>query len=50
MKHIIFKYKDEYSHGNWNVQECTCESVDQCKQIYGLGVDCEYEIISVEDV
>ena len=34
----------------WREQECTCESVTECIKIYGLGVDCDYEIISVEQV
>jgi hypothetical protein len=49
-KRIIFEYKDKYTHGKWNRQECTVSSVEECKRIYGLGVDCEYRIISVEDV
>ena len=47
MLHIVFRYKDEWSHGNWNKQECWVSSVEECIKIYGLGVDCEYEIISV---
>lgn len=50
MKHIKFKYRDQYSHGNWNEQECYVESIKECVDIYGLGEDCEYEIISVEEV
>jgi len=50
MKRIKFKYKDNYSHGKWNEQECIVSSVKECIEIYGLGIDCEYVIISVEDV
>lgn len=50
MKHIKFKYRDEYSHDKWREQECTVESLRDCIEIYGLGYDCEYEIISIEDV
>lgn len=50
MLHIKFIYKDEYSNGKWNEQECYVESLEQCKKIYGLGVDCEYAIISIERV
>lgn len=50
MLHIIFKYKDAYTNGNWNIQECCVSSVEECKRIYGLGVDCEYEIIKVEKI
>lgn len=47
---IRFKYRDEYSRGNWNEQECICRSLQECKEFYGLGIDCEYEIISIEKV
>ena len=50
MVHIVFEYMDAYSNGKWNKQECTVSSVDQCKKIYGLGIDCDYRIISVEEV
>ena len=50
MLHIVFEYRDEYSHGNWNRQECYVSSVKECIKIYGLGMDCEYHIISVEEV
>ena len=50
MKHIKFRYKDELSHNEWREQECTVRSVEECKKIYGLGIDCEYEIISVDEV
>lgn len=50
MKRIKFKYADSMSNWEWRTQECTVSSVDECIRIYGLGMDCEYEIISVEDV
>lgn len=50
MLRIRFRYRDEYTHGKWNEQECIVSSVDECKRIYGLGVDCEYEIIAIEEV
>ena len=50
MKHIKFKYADSLSNWEWREQECTVESVQKCIELYGLGIDCEYEIISVEDV
>lgn len=50
MLHIIFKYKDAHTNGNWNTQECYVSSLKECKRIYGLGVDCEYEIIKVEKI
>ena len=49
MKHITFKYRDRYTNGKWNTQECWVESVAECIEIYGLGTDCEYEIVSVEE-
>ncbi len=50
MVHIEFEYKDRYTNGKWNKQECTVSSVEECKKIYGLGIDCEYRIIKVEEV
>lgn len=51
MLHIIFRYKDRFSRGEWSYQECVMESVEQCKKLYGLDEDCdEYEILLVEEV
>ena len=50
MLHIVFEYRDKYSYPKWNTQECTVSSLEECKKIYGLGVDCEYRIISKEEV
>ena len=50
MVDIEFEYKDEYSKGKWNKQSCRVSSVEECKKIYGLGIDCEYRIISVKEV
>lgn len=52
MVRVKFKYKDTLSHGKWNEQECTVRDVEECKKIYGLGEDpdCEYEILSVEEL
>lgn len=50
MVHIEFEYKDKYTKGKWNKQSCTVSSVEACKKIYGLGVDCEYRILSVKEV
>jgi len=47
MVNIKFKYRDEMSGWEWREQSCTCESVQACIDWYGLGVDCEYEILSV---
>ena len=50
MVEITFKYADVLSNWKWKTQHCIVESVEQCKQIYGLGVDCEYEIVEVKEV
>lgn len=50
MLKIKFEYRDERTNGKWNEQECVMSSVKQCKELYGLGVDCEYRLISVEEV
>ena len=50
MLHIVFEYADEMSKWEWRRQECTVSSVEQCKKLYGLGIDCEYRIISIEEV
>lgn len=50
MVHVVFEYKDAYTRGEWNRQECSVSSVAECKKLYGLGIDCEYRIISVEEV
>ena len=50
MVHIKFEYKDELSHGKWNKQESTVSSLKECIKIYGLGIDCEYRILSVEEI
>lgn len=49
MKKIEFEYKDKYTNGEWRKQMCIMESVDECVKWYGLGTDCEYRIISVEE-
>lgn len=50
MKKITFKYADELSKWQWRTQLCITESVEECIRIYGLGIDCDYEILSVEDI
>lgn len=50
MKHIVFEYMDRYTDGEWKRQECYMRSVDECIRVYGLGKDCSYRIISVEEV
>ena len=47
---IKFKYRDDYTNGEWREQECVVDSVKKCKEIYGLGIDCEYIITSVKEI
>ena len=50
MLKIKFEYCDEMSNGEWREQECIVSSIAECKRIYGLGIDCDYRIISVEEL
>ena len=50
MKRITFRYKDSLSNWEWRTQQCTVESIDECIRIYGLDIDCDYEILKVEEV
>jgi hypothetical protein len=50
MVQVIFEFKDEYTHGRWQRQSCTVESLDECIEHYGLGRDCEYRIIDIQEV
>ncbi len=47
MLHIIFMYRDEYTHGEWQEQECVVSSIDECIKLYGLN-ECEYKIVRTE--
>ena len=47
---IKFKYRDDYTNGEWREQECVVDSVKKCKEIYGLGIDCEYTITSIKKI
>ena len=50
MVKVVFEYMDRYTNGEWNRQRRIVESVEECKKIYRLGIDCDYRIISVEEV
>ena len=50
MLKIKFEYRDEMSRGEWRQQECIVRSIEECKRIYGLGIDCDYRIIEVKEV
>ena len=47
---ITFEYRDAYTNGKWNRQTCVMSSLKECIKVYGLGIDCEYRIISIEEV
>lgn len=46
---IKFRYRDQLSNWEWREQECSVQSVEECIKIYGLGIDCDYEILSIEE-
>ena len=50
MVEITFEYADAMSNWEWRKQSCCVSSVEECKRIYGLGIDCEYRILSVKEV
>ena len=50
MVKVVFEYMDRCTNGEWRKQTCIVESVEECKKIYGLGIDCGYRIISVEEM
>jgi len=50
MLKITFEYKDKYTNGEWEKQSCVMSSVEECKRIYGLGIDCQYRIMEVKEV
>ena len=50
MLEIKFKYADEMSGWKWKEQVCIVSSVKECMEIYGLGIDCKYKILSVKEV
>ena len=47
---ITFEYCDTFSNWEWRQQQCIMPSISECIKIYGLGVDCDYHILSVEPV
>ena len=49
MVNVKFRYRDEMSNWEWREQQCRVSSVKECIKIYGLGIDCDYEILSVEE-
>lgn len=47
---IKFEYADAMSNWQWRKQECICSSLKECKEFYGLGIDCDYRIISITEI
>jgi hypothetical protein len=50
MLKITFMYRDALSKWEWRKQSCIMSSVQNCIDIYGLGIDCDYRILSVEEI
>ena len=50
MLKITFEYADVLSNWEWRQQTCIVSSLAECKRIYGLGIDCDYRIISIEQI
>ena len=50
MVRVTFIYADEMSGWAWRKQQCVVRSVEDCIKLYGLGYDCDYEILLVEEV
>lgn len=48
--YIKFRFKDKYTNGEWQEQECYVSSIKECKELYGLGIDCEYQILEVKEI
>lgn len=51
---IVFAYADSASRWEERTQECLLygkdkyDALQKCVNLYGLGIDCEFRIISVE--
>lgn len=52
---VKFRYADAMSGWKWRTQQCSVYANsergarEECIELYGLGTDCEYEIISIEE-
>ena len=53
---IVFEYADAMSGWNWRKQECEvyakniADARKKCMELYGLGVDCDYHIVTIEQI
>ena len=50
MQKIKFRYRDEMSNWKWREQSCIVDSLEDCIELYGLGIDCDYEILSIKEL
>lgn len=50
MLRITFRYRDKMSNWEWRTQTCIMSSIAECEKVYGLGIDCDYQIISIEEI
>jgi hypothetical protein len=46
---VKFRFKDQFTHGEWYYQECTVKTIQQCIDWFGL-YDLEYEILEVTKI
>lgn len=49
MVRVVFKFKDEYTNGEWRTRTGTYKNLEQCISMNGLN-ECEHEILSVEEI
>ena len=53
---VKFQYADSYRNWEWRNQLCSVYATDEvdarskCIKLYGLGLDCDYKIVSVKEV
>lgn len=53
---ITIKYADQFSNWQWRQQSCSVYAESELEarlktiDLYGLGGDCNYQILSVEEV
>ena len=50
MLRITFEYRDEHAENRWSRQTGDFPSLQECIDWYGLGIDCEYRIVSIGEV
>ena len=53
---ITFEYSDSTNNWEWSTQKCSlCADNEylakkKCIELYGLGIDCDYKIISIKEM